>query len=257
MHDDGAGLSPLALDVLQRAEADLGLPGELCAAHPPSLSDVAQGATIYGVAIHAASIVLYWLSRQGVWLFLTSTQATQVHYGAVGAAGRASMCELSGQDRVPQWPKVAVGFGLMPTSRPPTGDEIRRAREARRMTQADLATSLGVGKRTIGRWERSESVPRSALGALIRVLDLPSITDHPDGASDAPPMPDEQIETALRQASHLQILGELARRIQAAQPPPGTPPQVPQVHLRWPKASAPDQASEGTLISDLDNDSPA
>jgi len=52
------------------------------------------------------------------------------------------------------------------------GHRIRRARERRRWTQAQLAETLGVGVRSVGRWERGEVVPRSTIGALEQVLGI-------------------------------------------------------------------------------------
>lgn len=40
------------------------------------------------------------------------------------------------------------------------------------MTQTQLAEELGVSLRTVGNWERGESVPRSRMGALIEALGL-------------------------------------------------------------------------------------
>lgn len=40
------------------------------------------------------------------------------------------------------------------------------------MTQQELADEVGVSKRTIGGWERGESVPRNRMGALAEVLGM-------------------------------------------------------------------------------------
>ena len=53
-----------------------------------------------------------------------------------------------------------------------TGDEIREARERLRITQADLAKRLGVSMRTVGSWERGESIPRNRMGAIAEALGL-------------------------------------------------------------------------------------
>src|SRR5262245_19718037 len=55
------------------------------------------------------------------------------------------------------------------------GRRIRRARETKRLhgepwTQEHLAGLLGVSVRSIGRWEREGTVPRSSIGALEQVL---------------------------------------------------------------------------------------
>lgn len=106
--------------------------------------------------------------------------------------------------RVRQWPKVALVSTAMPTADLPTGEQIRRAREARRMTQEQLARELGVGTRSIGRWERGEAVPRSALGAIRQLLDL---EDNRDDAQAGPRLAD---------ASDGELLAEVARRMTAA-----------------------------------------
>lgn len=52
----------------------------------------------------------------------------------------------------------------------PLHDRIRRARERAGLTQQQLATEVGVGVRTIGNWERGESVPRNRLAKIEDVL---------------------------------------------------------------------------------------
>jgi transcriptional regulator with XRE-family HTH domain len=53
-----------------------------------------------------------------------------------------------------------------------SGAEIKEARERRQMTQQDLAELVGVSLRTVGSWERGESVPRSRMGALHAALGM-------------------------------------------------------------------------------------
>lgn len=123
------------------------------------------------------------------------------------------------------------------------------------MTQADLAEALGVGKRSVGRWERGESVPRSAAGALMRILQIPSVDDRPAEADDhRPQYDDDTIAAALRQASHLQVLAEIARRIQAGHEPGRDLPEVPQVQLRWPRSEAPSARRGGEVDVELHPD---
>ena len=57
------------------------------------------------------------------------------------------------------------------------GLRIRRARERKRWSQQELADALGVGSRSVGRWERGEAVPRSSIGALEEVLGVNLDTD--------------------------------------------------------------------------------
>lgn len=75
-----------------------------------------------------------------------------------------------------------------------TGPEIKAARERARLTQAQLAERIGVGLRTVGNWERGETVPKNRMAALEALL-LPRDTDDP-----------------LREASDAELLAEVARR---------------------------------------------
>jgi transcriptional regulator with XRE-family HTH domain len=76
------------------------------------------------------------------------------------------------------------------------GDEIRRMREARGMTQEDLAIALGVGPRTIGNWERQKTLPKNRAGMLRAFFGLDR-----DAAEDP-----------LGAASEVELLSELLRR---------------------------------------------
>lgn len=51
-------------------------------------------------------------------------------------------------------------------------DQIKAGRERRQITQAQLADELGVSMRTVGSWERGDSVPRNKMTALIEALGL-------------------------------------------------------------------------------------
>lgn len=73
-----------------------------------------------------------------------------------------------------------------------TGPEIKAARERAKLTQAQLASRIGVGLRTVGNWERGETVPKNRMAALEALL-LPN--DDP-----------------LRGASDAELLAEVARR---------------------------------------------
>lgn len=54
----------------------------------------------------------------------------------------------------------------------PIGTRIRRARERKRMRQADLAKALGVSRQTVDAWENDRSYPRSSIGAIEEVLGI-------------------------------------------------------------------------------------
>lgn len=75
------------------------------------------------------------------------------------------------------------------------GRRIRRLREERRWSQAELGDLVGVTGRTVGNWERGESVPRNRLGALEKVfgVDLetgaPHVSDAVVRAIEESPLP--------------------------------------------------------------------
>lgn len=74
-----------------------------------------------------------------------------------------------------------------------TGPEIRAARERKGWTQQELAAAIKVGMRTVGNWERGETVPKNRMAALEAVL------------RDEKPDP-------LANASDAELLAELMRR---------------------------------------------
>lgn len=53
-----------------------------------------------------------------------------------------------------------------------SAEDIKSGRERQHMTQKDLADELGVSLRTVGSWERGESVPRNRMAALAEVLGM-------------------------------------------------------------------------------------
>jgi transcriptional regulator with XRE-family HTH domain len=76
------------------------------------------------------------------------------------------------------------------------GNEIRRLREAHKMTQAQLAQVIGVGLRTVGNWETGSTVPKNRLGMLRQFFGVKE-----DGDDDP-----------LRAATDVTLLTELLRR---------------------------------------------
>lgn len=87
-----------------------------------------------------------------------------------------------------------------------SGEEIRQARERSGLTQSELAQRIGVSMRTVGNWERGESVPRNREGAIKVAL------------ADQLTKPDqEQRPTPLQAASDAELLAEIARRFSREQ----------------------------------------
>jgi len=64
------------------------------------------------------------------------------------------------------------------------------------MTQAELATVVGVGWRTVSNWENGHTIPKNRLGLLRQFFGLDQ-TDSPD---------------PIRAASEVTLLAELMRR---------------------------------------------
>lgn len=84
---------------------------------------------------------------------------------------------LSGRE----WPKMSVESCAMTS-----GADLKRERQARRLSQAELAAILKVGARTVGRWESGEELPASALPAIERFLaGEPNTAPTIDAATDA------------------------------------------------------------------------
>lgn len=69
------------------------------------------------------------------------------------------------------------------------GDEIRRRREARGLTQQELAAKIGVGLRTIGNWERGESVPKNRMGMLREFFGMNEADQSTDPRPRSPSSP--------------------------------------------------------------------
>lgn len=64
------------------------------------------------------------------------------------------------------------------------GRRIQRLREARHLTQQQLADLVGVDRRSVVNWESDKSRPRSRMGALQEVFGI-SIIEPDDIAPDA------------------------------------------------------------------------
>ncbi len=77
------------------------------------------------------------------------------------------------------------------------GTEIRAARERAGLSQGELGALVGVTLRTIGNWERGETIPRNREAKIRQVL-----ADQLDDRAPA----------TLRSASDAEVLAEIARR---------------------------------------------
>lgn len=84
-----------------------------------------------------------------------------------------------------------------------SSQEIRSARERAGLTQQQLGEMVGVGLRTVGNWERGETVPRNREATLRRVL-----AGHLDDASEP---------AVLRAVADAEIVAEVARRMSRTQ----------------------------------------
>ena len=93
-----------------------------------------------------------------------------------------------------------------------TGDEIRLRRQMASMTQADLARIVGVSVRSIGNYERGETVPRNKLPLIEEALAHPMASD----------LHEQPSSPALGQATDAQLLAEIARRFARGQESDGT-----------------------------------
>lgn len=91
------------------------------------------------------------------------------------------------------------------------GNEIRAARERAGLSQQELAKRLDVSLRTVGNWERGETVPRNREAKIRDVL-----ADWLDGGAPkvfvSHPTPAYLDESALRSVSDVELLAEIARR---------------------------------------------
>lgn len=91
-----------------------------------------------------------------------------------------------------------------PSSRGDLGDEIRRRRKERNMTQADLAKLAAVATTLVGNLEKGRRVSDTTLRAVARALDLPAeltapfLTENQDGAGTSPSGLSEEERSMIR-----------------------------------------------------------
>lgn len=115
------------------------------------------------------------------------------------------------------------------------GTAIRRARERRRLSQADLAYALGVSRSAVNAWENDRAYPQSSIGAIEEVLGIrldgePEPDVMPEGLRDAirGAIPDAERAALVEQVVEAALKGEelpvgLRRRRAASLAPPPSP----------------------------------
>lgn len=123
-----------------------------------------------------------------------------------------------------------------------TGQRLRDARARRGWTQARLAEELGAGLRTVAAWERDEAKPQAQW--VVKLNDL--LNDDTDDAPADQPLDPRTIERALRSATVMELLAELAGRI--AQLEAGRTPTQPSgfapERVKWRTEDAPAAEAE-------------
>ncbi|WP_242892657.1 helix-turn-helix domain-containing protein [Actinomadura litoris] len=92
------------------------------------------------------------------------------------------------------------------------GTRIKRARERKRMTQEDLASQLGVHRRTVDNWENGRSAPKNRLGALEEVLGI-RLSSEPPTELDEPEenLPPPASKEDRGKAARERVLAEIKR----------------------------------------------
>jgi transcriptional regulator with XRE-family HTH domain len=117
------------------------------------------------------------------------------------------------------------------------GHDIRRAREAAGLSQAELGRRSGLGVRTVRRVEAGQGSPEGrTIAALRRVLGLP--------VEGAPPDP----IAVLRTVDTIDLIAEISRRLMSADDITRrrrNPPELPAHDLEWPRRNEPNTGHAG------------
>lgn len=77
----------------------------------------------------------------------------------------------------------------------PIGKTIKRARERKRMTQAEAAAALRVSRSALNAWERDRSYPRNSIGAIEELYGI-----------DLDDAPEPEPEPAIPRSLHREIM---------------------------------------------------
>lgn len=110
---------------------------------------------------------------------------------------------------------------------PGLGRRIKRARERAQLTQRQLATAVGVDRKTVGNWESGASSPRSSLARLETVLGGHgfSVDELPEqsaaGADAVVRMIVEVLDSAFSPSVQVQMVRDIIEREYVVLPPRG------------------------------------
>jgi transcriptional regulator with XRE-family HTH domain len=97
-------------------------------------------------------------------------------------------------------------------SAPKIGRTIKRARERRRLSQAEAAAALGVSRSALNAWENDRAYPRSSIGAIEELYGI-VIDSEPEQQEPEIPTPAELEDLRV----HIrEVMGGKANAVEAA-----------------------------------------
>ena len=91
-----------------------------------------------------------------------------------------------------------------------TGEDLARARNRARLTQTQLAARLGCSRRTVAAYEATPVLSNATIGKLGDTLG--------DLVADRPRVTLTPLTSTLTEATDLELVAELARRLASRQP---------------------------------------
>lgn len=118
--------------------------------------------------------------------------------------------------------------GMDASRAPKIGKTIKRARERKRMSQAEAAAALGVSRSALNAWENDRAYPRSSIGAIEELYGI-SLDGEPEPEPELPPSLMADIYRTFPDEEGRQRAIRLFRRTLAegipAPPSAGEPPE--------------------------------